>query len=148
MKKIMLTAAFVASLISFGYSQDNAEKPRKDGARTEKSGEKQRQEKTPEQRAQMATNALEKKLSLNADQKTQVYALNLERAQRMDKNMKAERQVDKDQMDKQKSFMIESEKKLNNILTEDQRKSYEEMKKQSREKNKGRRPQGKGKKGQ
>ncbi len=151
MKRLMITAAFVASLITFGYSQDKPERTRTEGQRSERprvDGERsertrvERQERTPEQRAQMATDALEKKLSLTADQKAKVYALNLERAQKMEKTMKSEREFRKAQMEKQKSMMAESDKKLAKILTEEQQKSYEEMKKQSRERMKSHRTQG------
>ena len=142
MKRLMITAALVASLISLGYSQDKPERPRREGARTERPGGEQRQARTPEERAQSATDALEKKLALNADQKAKVYALNLERAERMEKNMKSEREFRKAQMEKQRSLMEESDKKLSKILTEEQKKSYEDMKNQSRERMKARRPQG------
>lgn len=140
MKTLMITAALVASLVSLGYSQDRPERQRT-GERTEKPGGEQRQARTPEQRAQMATDALERKLSLTADQKAKVYALNLERAEKMEKFMKSEREFRKEQMQKQKSYMEESDKKLSKILTEDQRKSYEDMKKQSRDRMRARHPQ-------
>ncbi len=138
----MITAALVASLATLGYSQDKPERQRREGDRTERPGGEQRQARTPEQRAQMATDALEKKLSLTADQKTKVYALNLERAQRMEKTMKSEREFRKEQMEKQKAMMEDSDKKLSKILTKEQQKSYEDMKKESRERMKARRPQG------
>lgn len=138
----MITTALVASLISFGYSQNRPERTRQNGARTEMNkGGDQRKARTPEQRAQMATDALEKKLNLTADQKAKVYALHLERAQQMDKTMKSEREFRKDQMEKQKSLKEESEKKLSKILTKEQQKSYEEMKNQSRDRMKARRNQ-------
>ncbi|WP_276346319.1 hypothetical protein [Daejeonella sp. JGW-45] len=147
MKRLMVTAALVASLITVGYSQDKPERTRTEGQRPERphvDGQRpertrlERQERTPEQRAQMATDALEKKLSLTADQKAKVYALNLERAEKMEKAMKSEREFRKAQMEKQRSLMAESDKKLAKILTEEQQKSYDEMKKQSRERMKSR----------
>ncbi len=137
MKKLMVTTALVASLISLGYSQERTERVRKDGERTERTMGN-RQARTPEQRAQMATDALEKRLGLTPEQKTKVYALNLERAQRMEKNMKSEREFRESQMKKQKSLMEESEKELNKILNKDQQKSYDEMKKISQERMKAR----------
>ncbi len=141
MKKLMITAALVASLISLGYSQDKPERPRKEGERTERMRVDKREAKSPVERAQMATDALEKKLNLTADQKTKVLALNLERAERMEKTMKSDHEFRKNQMEKQRSLMEESEKKLSKILTEEQKKTYEDMKKQSREKMKARRSQ-------
>ncbi|MES3018457.1 MAG: hypothetical protein V4721_11790 [Bacteroidota bacterium] len=142
MKRLMITAALVAGLATLGYSQDKPERQRREGDRTERPGGEQRQARTPEQRAQMATDALEKKLSLTADQKAKVYALNLERAERMEKTMKSEREFRKEQMEKQKAMMEDSDKKLSKILTKEQQKSYDDMKKESRERMKARRPQG------
>ena len=142
MKRMMITAALVAGLISLGYSQDKPDRSRGEGRpRSEKPGGEHRM-KTPEERAQSATDALDKKLSLTAEQKAKVYALNLERAEKMDKTMKSEREFRKSQMEKHKSLMEESDKKLSKILTEEQKKSYEEMKQQSRDRMKARRPQG------
>ncbi|WP_139377380.1 EMC3/TMCO1 family protein [Daejeonella lutea] len=141
MKKLMITAALVVTIASLGYSQERPERPRGEGDRKARVEGQQRQPRTPEQRAQMATDALEKKLGLTAEQKTKVYALNLERAEKMEKTMKSEREFRKDQMEKHKSLMEESDKKLSKILTDEQRKSYEDMKKQSRDRMKARRPQ-------
>ena len=141
MKRLMVTTALVASLISLGYSQERAGRQRNESARIEQPNN-DRQPRTPEQRAQMATDALEKKLSLTAEQRVKVYALNLERAEKMDKSMKSEREFRETQMKNKKALMDESEKELNKVLNEDQQKSYDEMKKQSRERMKARTSQG------
>jgi len=141
MKKFMVTTALVASLISLGYSQERAGRHRNDGERIEQS-KGVRQPRTPQQRAQMATDALEKKLSLTAEQRAKVYDLNLERAENRDKSMKSEREFRETQKKNQKALMEESEKKLNKILNIEQQKSYDEMKKQSRERMKTRTSQG------
>lgn len=146
MKRILITAAFVASLTTLGYSQDRPERPHRDGAKTERADGDHRQARTPEQRAQMTTDALERKLALTADQKVKVYALNLERAERMEKIMKTEKEERKAQMQQHKALMEESDKKINQVLTSEQQKSYEAMKQESREKMKskmkGDRPHG------
>ncbi len=141
MKKLMITAALVTSLISLGYSQDKPERTRPEGSRPERQRE-ERTVKTPAERAQMTTDALEKKLGLTAEQKAKVYTLNLERAEKMEKTMKSDREFRKAQMEKQKALMEDSDKKLTKILTEEQQKSYEEMKKQSHERMRSGRPQG------
>ncbi|MEJ7779057.1 MAG: hypothetical protein WKF68_05670 [Daejeonella sp.] len=145
MKKIMITAALVASLVTVGFSQDKKERSKAGKPASEQTREES-PVKSPQERAQRSTDALEKKLNLSADQKSQVYALNLERAERMDK-MKSDPQFKKDEMPKQKSYMEESDKKLNKILSAEQQKSYAEMKKQSQEKMKARQPAGKQKEG-
>ncbi len=134
MKRIMMTAALVAGLITLGYSQNKPERPRRDGAKTERPDGDHRQARTPEQRAQMTTDALEKKLALTADQKVKVYALNLERAKRMEKIMETDKEERKAHMQRNKTLMEESDKKINQVLTSEQQKSYEAMKQESREK--------------
>ena len=138
MKKIMITAALVASLITLGYTQDKSERSSPQRKGIDKPRE-ERQVRTPEERAQHITDALEKKLNLSAEQKAKVYALNLERAGRMEKMMKSDREFRKSQMEKQESYRDETDKKLNQILSAEQQKSYQDMKKESREKMKGRR---------
>ena len=53
--------------------------------------------------------------------------------------MKSDREFRKSQMEKQESYRDETDKKLNQILSAEQQKSYQDMKKESREKMKGRR---------
>ncbi|MEJ7692483.1 hypothetical protein [Daejeonella sp.] len=146
MKKLVITAAFVASLITLGYSQDKPNTTRKEGAKTERPDGDQRQARTPEQRAQMSTNALEKKLALTADQKTKIYALNLERAEKLEKTMKTDNAERKAQMQRNKALMEDTDKKINQILTSEQQKAYVEMKQESRDKMKSKmkdnRPEG------
>lgn len=139
MRKLMITTALIASLTTLGYSQDK-QQGRPAGRPGAERPRMEREPQTPEQRAQRATDALEKKLSLTADQKVKIYALNLERAQKMGKTMKAEREYRKEQLEKQKSYMEETDKKLSRILSDEQKKSYEEMKKDGRERMKARRP--------
>ncbi|WP_411272798.1 hypothetical protein [Daejeonella sp.] len=141
MKNLMITTALVASLISLGYAQGRTERTRHVGVRTERP-DGVRQARTPEQHAQMATDALEKKLSLSAEQKAKVYTLKLERAEKMDKSMKSQREFRETQMKKKNSIMEDSEKELSKILNTEQQKSYDEMKKLSQERMKGRRSQG------
>ena len=128
MKKLMITAALVVGLISLGYSQNTPERSRPERNKPE------RQMKTPEERAQLSTDALEKRLNLTAEQKTKVYALNLERSTKMEKMRNSEIAFRKGQMEKHKDFMNETDKKLNKILSNEQQKSYQEMKTNSKEK--------------
>ena len=67
MKQLMITASLLVSLLSAVYSQSRDKI----------------QNKTPEERARYATNTMEKKLNLTADQKSKVYEINLERAKKM-----------------------------------------------------------------
>lgn len=132
MKKLMITATLLVGLISSGYSQNTAErnrqeKGRQESNRSEKIGP-ERPMKTPEERAKMSTDALVKQLNLTPEQKEKVYALNLERAEKMEKIHKSEMAYRKSQMEKQKEIMSESDKKLSKILSAEQQKNLEEMK--------------------
>lgn len=66
--------------------------------------------KTPQQKAQHATDELSKKLSLTADQKSKIYAINLESSTKAKEGRKAA----KDQ-------------KISAILNDTQRKTYAEI---------------------
>ena len=82
-------------------------------------------QKTPEERAQHATDVLDKKLSFTADQKTKVYALNLE-----DMRMPKVKHVkgEKRDMTAMKARMDAKDAKMNTILNDKQRVTYREWK--------------------
>ena len=89
--------------------------------------------KSAEERAKMSANALEKKLNLTPEQKEKVYALQLERINKMEKLQKAASAYRKNQMEKRKELMADGKEKMNNILTEEQEKTLEEMKTKGKE---------------
>ena len=93
MKKLMITAAFFAGLVSISFAQQKPE----------------REKKTPEQRAQHMTDALEKKLSLTSDQKAQVYEINLERAKKMEAMYSVDHAEMKGKSENRKALMEEEE---------------------------------------
>ena len=82
-------------------------------------------QKTPEERAQHATDVLDKKLSLTADQKSKIYALNLE-----DMKMPKVKHVkgEKRDMTAMKARMDAKDAKMNTILNDKQRVTYREWK--------------------
>ncbi len=125
MKKLMITATLLVGLISFGFSQ-----VKRDSMRAQHS---ERMVKSPEERAKMSTEALAKRLSLTDKQKQEVYAVNLERAKKMEKLRSTEDEFRKSQMEKYQSLMDDSDKKLDKILTDEQRKNYEQMRAQQKE---------------
>ena len=127
MKKILITAGLLIGLTGAGYSQDTP--PRKGHPE----GQPKREMKSPEERAKMSTDALEKKLNLTPEQKEKVYALQLERANKMGKMQEADAAARKNQMEKRKDLMAEGERKMNKILTEEQQKTLEEMKAKGKE---------------
>jgi hypothetical protein len=71
------------------------------------------------------TDALEKKLSLTANQKAQVYQINLERAQAISSFKGDKKRSDFPQM---KAQLEASEARILNILTDSQKATYNELK--------------------
>jgi len=86
-------------------------------------------DKTPAQKAAKQTETLKKKLSLTADQTTKVKAIMLDRDTQLAKikNAKDEKQQ-KDAIDKQ------ADAKLSTVLNATQKKSYEALKAEKKEK--------------
>ena len=124
MKKLVLSAILVLGITLSGFSQ---EKP-------------QRTQKSPEERAQRMTDALDKKLSLTENQKQQVYQLNLERAQAMQHSKGTGKHQD---MSQRKAQFEANESRLLSILNTDQRSAYEQLKAERAEKFKSRKGSGK-----
>ncbi len=127
MKKIVITAGLLIGLVVASYSQDA---PLRKG---DKAVQAHREMKSAEERAKMSANALEKKLNLTPEQKEKVYALQLERINKMEKLQKAASAYRKNQMEKRKELMADGKEKMNNILTEEQEKTLEEMKTKGKE---------------
>ena len=127
MKKIVITAGLLIGLVVASYSQDA---PLRKG---DKAVQAHREMKSAEERAKMSANALEKKLNLTPEQKEKVYALQLERINKMEKLQKAASAYRKNQMEKRKELMEDGKEKMNKILTEEQQKTLEEMKAKGKE---------------
>jgi protein CpxP len=107
MKKLILSAILFISMGTVAMAQKSDKKIHK----------------TPEERAQHATDMLDKKLSLTADQKSRIYALNLEDMRKVkEKGVKGEKR----DMTAMKAAMDQRDIKINNILDEKQRASYKE----------------------
>jgi hypothetical protein len=92
-------------------------------------------EKLPEQRAAHATKALQKRLNLTADQATQVNAVFLTQATRMD-SLKTNLSQDKKLNSlTRRSIVLSTEKQVLDVLNDDQKKQFmawEQMKKDKR----------------
>jgi len=123
----MITAGLLIGLIGASYSQDA---PLRKG---DKAVQAHREMKSAEERAKMSANALEKKINLTPEQKEKVYTLQLERINKMEKLQKAAIAYRKNQMEKRKELMADGKEKMNNILTEEQEKTLEEMKTKGKE---------------
>jgi len=89
---------------------------------------------TVEQRAERATTAMEKKLNLTAEQKTKVYAIELDRAKKMDAFRNEDRSAMKDKLKSRKADMDASKAKLDNVLTADQKTKLDAFRAEAKEK--------------
>jgi hypothetical protein len=115
MKKLLFTGALLITLGGAAIAQT-------EGAKAHK---------TPEERAQHATDVLAKKLSLTDDQKSKVYAINLES---FNKWKDAKAAGDHQDKSARKASMEERDQKINGVLNDAQRKSYQELKEKRAEK--------------
>lgn len=109
MKKIILSAILFLGITVSGFAQDKST----------------RVQKSPEERAQKITDAMDKKLSLTDNQKTQIYQINLERAQAMEKFKGGAKTADRSQI---KAQFEASESRIAGILTDSQRATYTQLK--------------------
>lgn len=135
MKKLLIITALFVGIATTGFAQDTTQRKKIQGSH----GQRPAQEmKTPEERAKMYADALEKRLNLSQEQKDQVYTLNLERAAKMEKLRKSEMDMRKSHMEKRREIMNESEKKMNKILNDEQQKTLKEMKEKGSERMKER----------
>jgi len=89
---------------------------------------------TAEQRAERATGMMEKKLNLSAEQKQKVYAVELDRAKKMDAFRKEDRAAMKGKMKDRKAEMEKSKAELDNILTNEQKTKLDAFRTEAREK--------------
>jgi protein CpxP len=110
MRKLIFTAILFISMGTMAFAQQDSTK---------------KSRKTPEERAQHFTDALDKKLSLTADQKTKIYAINLEGMKKAKgKHVKGQ----KPDMAAMKASMEERDSQISGVLNEGQRKTYQEIK--------------------
>ncbi|MDN3548491.1 hypothetical protein [Mucilaginibacter aquaedulcis] len=114
MKKLILIIAFVTGVTALVNAQEKADK-------------------TPAQKAAHKTQKLQKKLKLTAAQTKQVNALFTTEATRMD-SLKAHKADKKASKGTHKAIEEQTDKKLNSILTADQKKAYAALKEAKKEK--------------
>lgn len=111
MKKVLIICGLLLSVMTFANAQDA---PKQGG----------RGMGTPEERAQRTTEQLTKHLNLTEDQKVKVKAIYLEQATNMMK-VREESKGDRDaMMAKMKTVGEETDKKVEALLNDDQKKAY------------------------
>ncbi|MFD0941257.1 hypothetical protein [Pedobacter boryungensis] len=127
MKKLILSIAIVVIGFTAVHAQDST-RVRKTNKTVKFSAE---------QRAEMASEAMQQKLALTDDQKQKVYQLELDRVKKNDEWRKQDENTMKGKMDERKAFLKESKEKMDAILTAEQRKtlaaSRDEMRKKMKD---------------
>lgn len=113
MKKLIIAAVVCIGFAGSGFAQEM---------------KREKEVKTPEERAKMMTEMMDKKLALTPDQKSKIYDLNLERANKMERMRTADQKERTKKLEQHKELMLESDKKMERILNDTQRKTYDEMK--------------------
>jgi periplasmic protein CpxP/Spy len=112
MKKFILTVSVCLMLSTISFAQKDSTN---------------KQHRTPEQRAQQMTQGYTKRLSLTEDQKSKIYNIYLEHLKKMEAV---------------KATMEEIDTQINSILTDEQKKQWEEIKKQRQAKMEERKAKG------
>ncbi|GAA4205723.1 hypothetical protein GCM10022289_25620 [Pedobacter jeongneungensis] len=123
MKKAILTIAIAVMGLTAAFAQD-----------TTKHARRPMPKMTAEQRADKVTARLEKQLSLTADQKTKIYAIELENAKKMDTWRSADQGDRKGKMKERKAAMDEQKAKIDAVLTADQKTKMDAFRAEAREK--------------
>ena len=108
MKKIVLTLVMVAAGIAGTYAQNVKAKF------------------TPEQKAEKSTAKLQQELSLTADQKQKIYAIELDKFKKTDEWHKKSSEVRKSQREQYTALKSETDAKLGQVLNADQKKKLED----------------------
>lgn len=136
MKKAILTIAIAVMGLTGAFAQDTTKRARRAMPKM-----------TAEQRAEKVTAKLEKELSLTADQKTKIYAVELENAKKMDAWRSADKGDMKGKMKERKAAIDEQKAKIDGILTAEQKTKMDAFRAEAKEKgDKMRRGMGRGKK--
>ncbi len=122
MKRIFVVTMLLAIAVTFASAQ-------------------QRQRMSAEERAKNQTESMEKDLSLTADQKTKVQAINLDIAKKMDEQMQAASGDRDAMMAKMQELNTDRNNQLKAVLTDDQFKKYTDMQAQQQNQMRQRREQ-------
>lgn len=136
MKKAILTIAIAVMGLTAAFAQD-----------TTKRAKRAIPKMTAEQRAEKVTSRLETQLSLTADQKTKIYAIELENAKKMEAWRSSDHGDMKGKMKERKVALDEQKAKIDGILTAEQKTKMDAFRAEAKEKGeKMRKGMGRGKK--
>jgi periplasmic protein CpxP/Spy len=110
-KTLLITIIFSLSIVTV-FAQRGAE----------------REKMTPEKRAERMTENLSEKLGLSEDQKNRIYQINLDYAKQREAEMEARRAEMKVQREEMRMKNQEQEEKVKEVLNENQREIFTELK--------------------
>jgi len=116
MKKLLFTFFLLAGMVTFGFAQQG-----------------NGQQMSPEDRAKRQTEQLTTRLKLNDEQQAKVLAIQLDRVKKsmeLRQNSSGDREAMRAEMQK---LTQDSDAKMNALLTDEQKKAYEEFKAEQRE---------------
>ncbi|MFD2581905.1 hypothetical protein ACFSR6_05340 [Pedobacter vanadiisoli] len=123
MKKVILTMAIAVMGLTAAFAQDTTKRERRAMPKL-----------TAEQRAEKVTARLDKQLSLTADQKTKIYAIELENAKKLDAWRTADKSDIKGKIKERKAAIEEQKAKVDAVLTADQKTKMDAFRAEAREK--------------
>lgn len=124
MKRAILTIAIAVMGLTAAFAQQD----------TTKRARRQMPKMTAEQRAEKVTAKMEKELSLTADQKSKIYAIQLENAKTMDTWRNADKGDMKGKMKDRKAAMDAQKAKIDAVLTADQKTKMDAFRAEAKEK--------------
>jgi len=122
MKKAILTVAIAVMGLAAAFAQD-----------TTKHARRAMPKMTAEQRAEKVTSRMEKQLSLTTDQKSKIYAIELENAKKMEAWRSADKGDMKGKMKERKAAMDEQKAKIDAVLTADQKTKMDAFRAEAKE---------------
>ncbi|KLT66891.1 hypothetical protein [Pedobacter sp. BMA] len=123
MKKAILTIAIAVMGLSAALAQDTTKRMRRPMPKM-----------TAEQRAERVAERMEKQLSLTADQKTKIYAIELDNAKKMEAWRSADQGDVKGKMKERKAEMDAQKAKVDAVLTADQKTKLDSFRAEAKEK--------------
>ncbi len=132
-KSAFLTILFSILVLSISYAQ----------------GQRGQEPRTPEERAQRMTNRMEKQLTLTAEQKEQIYEINLEAAQKNEELRQKKQSGETEPQElrgERQAIAKDVDTKILALLDEEQKGKYEQMKENARNRAEERRGRRKGNK--
>ena len=131
----MLSTALVVGLIGAGFAQQATDSVRNGHHKNHKNHKEtaSKQVKTPEERARLFTASLDKRLNLSESQEKEIYNIQLENAKKVDAMRKQHHSGEKQKQSAHKAHDTGLDK-IQSILTDEQRVTYQKLIEERRKK--------------